>query len=181
MGGISLEHFRQRIGTFQPRGIKPKFLLKTISKFSHPYQIRTPESIKRKPSLFEVSSCATFYLLFFTVIYGSYHIGQNSPSFAIAVKIQDETLSKPFQYLNSRELSFSSCTNSRFYWISSKKRNKFCHSLEGNRRNLGYKYFAWNCDRGFFSENKLDDLKCYAYRSKTHIIGVSEINLVRDE
>ena len=62
-----------------------------------------------------------------------------------------------------------------------KQINKACHIMEGNKRNPGYKYFSWNCDRGFLSEHKLDDLKCFAFRNKPHVISVSEVNLVRNE
>ena len=65
--------------------------------------------------------------------------------------------------------------------MTAKQVNKLCHIMDGNRRNPGYKYFSWNCDRGFISENKLEDLKCFAFRNKPHVINVSEVNLVRDE
>ena len=53
--------------------------------------------------------------------------------------------------------------------------------MDGNRGNPGYKYFSWNCDRAFISEIKLEDLKCFAFQNKPHVINVSEVNLVRDE
>ena len=73
-------------------------------------------------------------------------------------------------------------SNSEYWSIGSKKKmNKLNHALNGNRRNLGYKYLAWNCDKGFVAEKKLDELKVYMHKSKPLIAGVSEVNLVRNE
>jgi hypothetical protein len=83
--------------------------------------------------------------------------------------------------LNENTNSDASQQNGDFIWMTAKQMNKFCHMRDGNRRNPGYKYFSWNCDRGFLSGNKLEDLKCYAFRNKPHIISVSEVDLVRDE
>ena len=59
--------------------------------------------------------------------------------------------------------------------------NKLCHILFGNRRNLGYKYFFWNCDRGFLSKNKIEDVKQVVSRHKPHFLGISEVDLTRNE
>ena len=53
--------------------------------------------------------------------------------------------------------------------------------MYGNRRNLGYKYFSWNCDRAYLSKNKIEDVKQIATRHKPHFIGISEVNLSRNE
>ena len=167
--GICLEQYRQRIGTFQPKVIKPKFLLRTSPKYSQPYPFRASESIKRRPSLRELLSCATLYLLFFMIFSGSYHIDQNTPScvYSMAGKMKGETFFEP--------------CNSKFFWMKKKSINKLCHAINGNRRNPGYKYFSWNCDRGFLSGKKIEDLKCYSQRTKPHIMSVIEVNLVRNE
>ena len=59
--------------------------------------------------------------------------------------------------------------------------NKICHILFGNRRNIGYKYFSWNCGRGLLSKNKLDDVKNISQRHKPHFMGISEVDLRRNE
>ena len=59
--------------------------------------------------------------------------------------------------------------------------NKLSHALQGNKRNPGYTYLAWNCARGFLSERKIDDLKITINRHKPHLIGISEIDLFRKE
>ena len=62
-------------------------------------------------------------------------------------------------------------------WASSSSLsiNKLCQILFGNRRNLGYKYFSWNCDRAYLSKNKIEDVKQIATRHKPHFIGISEL------
>ena len=59
--------------------------------------------------------------------------------------------------------------------------NKLCHSLHGNRRNIGYTYLAWNCDKGFLAQNKLDDVKIAIDRHRPNVVGVSEVNFKRNE
>ena len=50
-----------------------------------------------------------------------------------------------------------------------------------NRRNIGYTYLAWNCDKGFLAQRKLDDIKIAAEKYTPHVIGVSEVNFKRNE
>ena len=50
-----------------------------------------------------------------------------------------------------------------------------------NRRNLGYKYFSWKCDRAYLSKNKIEDMKQIAIRHNPHFIGISEVNQSRNE
>ena len=59
--------------------------------------------------------------------------------------------------------------------------NKLNHIINGNRRNVGYKYFSWNCDRGLIGKNKIDDIRIFAAKYKPHFIAVSEIDLRRNE
>jgi hypothetical protein len=46
---------------------------------------------------------------------------------------------------------------------------------------VGYKYLAWNCGRGFLSEQKIDDLKVTINGHKPHLVGVSEVDLHRND
>ena len=59
--------------------------------------------------------------------------------------------------------------------------NSLAHSLNGNRRNIGYNYFLWNCDRGIISENKLDDIKNFAAKKKPHVMAILEVNIIHNE
>ena len=58
---------------------------------------------------------------------------------------------------------------------------KLCHILFGNRTNFGYRYFSWNCGRGYLFKNKIEDVKQIAIRYKPHFMGISEVDLVRNE
>ena len=46
----------------------------------------------------------------------------------------------------------------------------------GNRRNLGYHYFSWNCDRGLLSKHKIEDIQVFAAKHSPHL---SEVDLVK--
>ena len=59
--------------------------------------------------------------------------------------------------------------------------NTICHLIFGNRRNVGYTYLAWNCDKGYFAQKKLDDIKIAVGQHNPEIIGVSEVNFKRNE
>ena len=66
-------------------------------------------------------------------------------------------------------------------WGSSLSINKLCHIIYGNMRNDGYKYFGWNCDRGFLSRNKHEDVKIFAARHKPNVRSIAEMDLKRNE
>ena len=55
------------------------------------------------------------------------------------------------------------------------------HYTYGNRRNLGYKYFSWNCDRGLLSKHKIEDVRIVAEKYKPHFMAISEVDLRRNE
>ena len=65
--------------------------------------------------------------------------------------------------------------------FSIKNSNKVSHIINGNRRNTGYTYMTWNCDRGVLAKNKLDDIKQAVSKHKPEVFGVSEVNFKRDE
>ena len=55
------------------------------------------------------------------------------------------------------------------------------HYVGNKKRNCGYKYFTWNCDRGLLSQKKIEDIEIFALKHKPHFMGISEINLKRNE
>ena len=55
------------------------------------------------------------------------------------------------------------------------------HYTNGNRRNLGYRYFSWNCDRGLLSKNKIEDIRVFASKHSPHLIAISEVDLRKNE
>ena len=168
MGGISIENYRQRIGCFQVSGRKNNVkFLSSHQNFAH-FKSASARGRKSTPKFCEMILCAIFYISIFTIIFSSNHIDEENPNYPRRLS----TITKD---------PFVKQTNSKFYWATSKTINKVSHVINGNRRKQGYKYFSWNCDRGFLTGNKIEDLKCFAQRSKSHIISVSEVNLTRDE
>ena len=59
--------------------------------------------------------------------------------------------------------------------------NKVSHIINGNRRNTGYTCMTWNCDRGFLTKNKIDDIKQAITKHKPEVVGISEVNFKRNE
>ena len=166
--GIDLENYRQKIGTFVSYSRKYKFK-GGKNKRQLEYFMKQASKFRRKEiNTWDVLMGLTFYIVTFIIISGRLE-NQKITSFQNNLSV-DENL-----------VSFKNQSNSMFLWMTIKQINKACHIMEGNKRNPGYKYFSWNCDRGFLSEHKLDDLKCFAFRNKPHVISVSEVNLVRNE
>ena len=73
------------------------------------------------------------------------------------------------------------CNNNYTGGFNMKKHNKLCHIIFGNRTNIGYKYFSWNCDRALLQQKKIEDIKLIANRHKPHFMGISEVDLKRNE
>ena len=94
---------------------------------------------------------------------------------------ESKNLSHPSSVNSNLLQSQLSSSSGNFLWMTKKEINKQVHLMNGNRSKHGYKYFAWNCDKGFISENKIEDLKVYAMRNNPHLISVSEINIFKDE
>ena len=60
--------------------------------------------------------------------------------------------------------------------------NALCHSLNGNKRRLGYKLAFWNCRKGLISNLDRDtptliDIKRFTEKHQPHIFGIIETNL----
>ena len=157
--GVGLECYRVRIGTFM---IKNGFKIKSMKQgfnVSRKLSNLLKRGAKTPVTVTEILICILFYTLAYSFFYP-----RNSPFNIISENVKCEDHS-----------------NSTIYWLSMKQINKIMHTLNGNRRNIGYKYFAWNCDRGYLSENKLEDVKQYALRHNPNSMGISEVNFVRNE
>ena len=173
--GVSIDIYRQRIGTYSARVRGSNKVIsykssKTFHSFSHAKQHKTTFN--------EVISCLALYF----VIYLSINIDKDVNN---SLKSQELFLNG-FSYYklgvnNFTQTSQFSETGCGLNWISGLSINKIVKIINGNRRNLGYKYFSWNCDRGLLSKNKLDDIKLFADRHKPHFIAISEVNLTRNE
>ena len=58
-------------------------------------------------------------------------------------------------------------------WSYGNAKVNLSHYVYGNRKNIGYKYFSWNCDRGLISKHKIEDVRVFAARHRPHFIAVS--------
>ena len=163
--GINIEAYRQRIGTFHPLGNKHKSRGQVNRKKFEFYAYQASRNGRMKTKMSDIIKGLGLYLVIIFLLSGS-SVNENQ---------------KTRLLLNKNISSGFSTSNGNFIWMTTKQMNKLCHIMDGNRRNPGYKYFSWNCDRGFISENKLEDLKCYVFRNNPHVISVSEINLTRNE
>ena len=66
-----------------------------------------------------------------------------------------------------------------FFGLSS---NKFTHMISGNIGVRGcYKYLYWNCDRGFLSKDKIEDICVFVHTNNVYIFGVSEVDISKDQ
>ena len=163
--GIDIANYRQRIGTFHPTGNKHKSRGQLNAR---QFEFFTNQASKcNRNKTFDILVGLGIYLAIYILISGS-------------IDYEDCDLSS--KSLNIKNISpTSSFSNGQFYWMTARQMNKYFHISNGNRRNPGYKYFSWNCDRGILSDNKTEDLKCCAFRNNPHVISVSEINLTRNE
>ena len=60
--------------------------------------------------------------------------------------------------------------------------NEIMHAQNGNKRNLGYKIAAWNCNRGLLTakdneSDKLVDIKVFIEENKPHLLRIIEAEL----
>ena len=163
--GIGLDCYRQRIGTFanSKPGIKTR---KSKSEISRKLNNLFANGRKTKVPIADIIIGTLIYLAIY--------------AFILAGNFPEETNDK-VSFVLVDQSSYKNITNSTFCWLTSKEINKLVHTLNGNRRNPGYKYFAWNCDRGYLKENKLEDVKNYASRHTPHLMSISEVNLKRNE
>ena len=141
--GISIESYRQRIGCFiNAAALKPKKL-----------KIKKPNQRK-----------LIILGLLFQIICTIFPLSCNSAQLnsQTTFKSSRAALHEPLYTGTKPSTSWTGIS-----WSFSNGGNRLVHALNGNKRNLGYRYLAWNCGRGFLSENKLDDLKLSINRKQT--------------
>ena len=166
--GIHLQQYRISIGTYSKSGL-PK--LNYRNNCSNKLKCNKPtKSLK--------------LLLILCLIFS------NFPSFQIISHNTSHHAHQPYLLVDSNQsLNFKSkellCSSIDIIfgvsWPYLNISNNLSHSLYGNRRNIGYKYLSWNCDRGLLSKNKLDDVKLSMSRHKPHLVGILETDLHRNE
>ena len=94
-------------------------------------------------------------LIYYPVILSTFPATANQSKSTSPAIIQCK-ISKPLKLFQNQESIQKPSPG--LTWSFPVNNNKICHCLYGNRRNLGYKYFTWNCDIGILSENKLEDI-----------------------
>ena len=164
----SLENYRQKIGTYQQRP-----LMKRNFKYNSPRTIRPKLSFKILLPIF------TYCL---GILFLPYVLEYYPPTY---VPSPDSCSSTPPPVFSetpqTQNIEPSNPSGGFFLWLTKKEINKNIHLTNGNKNKQGYKYFAWNCDKGFISENKIEDLKIYALKNTPHIMSVTEINISKNE
>ena len=160
--GVSIESYRQRIGCFSYN--RRTFKISS----SYNYSSKRTKNLNFDNILSLLLRC----LLLFTILQCAAYNSQCTSS-----SYHKERASLPSHIVPSRQaISPTQCGIS---WSSANTGNKLVHALVGNKRNIGYKYLAWNCGRGFLSEHKIDVLKVTIDRHKPHMVCVSEVDLHR--
>ena len=162
---ISLESYRHRIGCFHT--------CRTVRRL--PNIRRIPHPLSLGVLIFILLPCTTLFL----PPASAPSLPSLKRSLARSVKVPLSRLPSPTPCLPPPTWSPSPPPPFGVSWSAVNAANKLAHALIGNKRNLGYKYLAWNCGRGFLSEQKIDDVKVTISRHKPHVIGVSEVDLIR--
>ena len=173
--GNSLEQYRQQIGVYNSKHLKQKGA--KMSKYQENNNLRK----------MKIMMVAYLCIYISVILWPNISSSATMPmvSSTVPTTLMQTTLSTPLyqpflllcvktvENLVNHPLGLSGhCVN---------ETNKLCHTLYGNRRNIGYTYLAWNCDKGFLSQKKLEDVKIAAEKHRPHAIGVSEVNFKHDE
>ena len=200
---VSIETYRQRIGCFSQKSSKKKSFINNIQsrkgkkKLPMLFIIRllliltacASSTSDGSPFFVNRSSDISFQpseIFKFTSVVPTLPFESNLFNFHPCGRISTVPLHHPSFHPAGRRLWTKSFLELFFQpsgmsWSYPSSGNKLAHALNGNKRNIGYKYLAWNCARGFLSENKIDDLKIAINRHKPFLIGVSEVDLRRND
>ena len=166
--GISIESYRIRIGTFVPK--EPKsFKIKRYKFSSNSCNIKYK---LKKTTIREVFISCMVWIM----IYSSMTIWNTS-------NVQSQLLrsNRIIEPGCDNVQSFSNQWGAGLSWSYSRSKVNLMHYTNGNRRNLGYRYFSWNCDRGLLSKNKIEDIRVFASKHSPHLIAISEVDLRKNE
>ena len=167
--GVELQQYRSAVGSFNLQGRKNKTSYKLRLRSDSIYFMKVKNDRK-----------VTIRDIFISIIIWGVLI---SASCSCNSEIRDNPSSNRPLYLRAHIPIRNSVTNppSGLLGFSIKLTNKLSHIINGNRRNIGYTYMTWNCDKGFLTKNKIDDIKLAATKYNPHVIGVSEVNFKRNE
>ena len=170
---VTLDVFRMRVGTYNLSGTKKTRVFRCKAATNMNMFVKLSHNQKRKLNWKEQVLCAVLYtIVALTVVNNSASIGGNN--------VCHKQITSTCKILEN--MTTSEQTVILHGWGSGLSINKLCHIKNGNkRRNIGYKYFTWNCDRGLLSQNKIEDIKMFASKHKPHFMAISEIDLRRNE
>ena len=177
---VSIEIYRQRIGTFVPSS-KQKILKYSASKTSFN---KFNRSKPRKPIIADL----IISIIIWTILTLAASSILQRNNYQDSFQLEDKSIPT----LPTNDVHFFSSSSwdiaTLYSWIVGMGLNwpynstsNLAHYIYGNRRNVGYKYFSWNCDRGLISKHKIEDIKTFATRHRPHFMGISEVDLRRNE
>ena len=137
---ISLQQYRISIGTYLKSG---------LPKHGNIFRKNKSNLKKSKLPVCQLFICFILHLTLCACLITTAAWISNPYMEPYCMETESSTCMKPFP---QRPQEFN-MTLQYVTWASSSclSINKLCHILFGNRRNLGYKYFFWNCDRGYLS------------------------------
>ena len=137
---ISLQHYRISIGTYSLSGALKLKKIKILTRKS-----TNQSKLENSWNFIKIVLCIIFLL----------SLQVKSCSLMPPRNMQLENIVIPNF---TPQMSHEKILNPQLNWGLNISINKLCHILNGNRRNFGYKYFSWNCDRGLLSKNKLENV-----------------------
>ena len=179
--GISIDAYRQVIGSFQFRNQKKAKLISSGWKSASEANIKSKLRITKPIKLCEILLGLVAWAFILSIVHSDVWNQCKIEKGENLIRNLSTTAGKSqnvahFNFIeilhNQRGITFS---------FETTEINQLMHSLNGNRRNLGYKYFVWNCDRAFISENKIEDVKIFVEDKKPHAFAIIEANIYRNE
>lgn len=177
--GISIDMYRQTIGCFQPSDKRIKQKGGRLSKckmFVSEYFCHIPSEKARKTSKSDLLKCLVLYTIIFCLSLNVQNV-ENCLKLTSNSSLSTQIASNHIKTYDVSETFIHIGMN----WSYCLSVNKLSHMLYGNRRNIGYKYFSWNCDRALITKKKIDDVRIFAAKHKPHFISLSEVDLRRNE
>ena len=156
--GIDAIAYRYRIGVFEFRKKR---------RVQRKNKIKAPKMNRNNPMF--------FMLLTFLMIH--------SPGPAIPRHSWNISFSTNSSFSPITQPSNISSTTSTISWSYCCQTNALQHSLNGNKRRLGYKLASWNCNRGLvkhvdgMDSDKLVDIKLFINEHKPHLFAILEADI----
>ena len=168
--GVTIETYRCRIGLFSPSS-KRKQKLKSCT-------TKTKYNLRRHK--FERTSCLDIFIscLIWSALFGSFSCYLDPE---ISLDKQNIGSQRNYSLKSNETESKLYCWTAGLNWSYGETNTNLSHYIYGNRKNVGYKYFSWNCDRGLISKHKIEDVRVFAARHKPHFLSISEVDLKRNE